>query len=58
MENLKGKDHLQNQGVDGKIILQQILECMLGRCGLDASGSGQESVAGSCEYGTEPSDFI
>jgi hypothetical protein len=31
---------------------------MLGRCGLDASGSGQESVAGSCEYGTEPSDFI
>jgi len=25
---------------------------MLRRCGLDASGSGQEPVAGCCEYGT------
>jgi hypothetical protein len=25
---------------------------------LDSSGSGQELVAGSCEYGNEPSDSI
>jgi len=24
-------------------------------CGLDASGLGQEPVAGSCEHGNEPS---
>jgi hypothetical protein len=27
----------------------------LGRCGLDSTGSGQEPVAGSCEYGDDPS---
>jgi hypothetical protein len=27
---------------------------MLGRCGLDSSGSGQESVAVCCEHGNEP----
>jgi len=26
-----------------------------GGCGLDASGSGQGPVAGSCEHGHEPS---
>ena len=26
--------------------------------GLDRSGSGQEQVAGCCEYGDEPSGFI
>jgi len=28
------------------------------RCGLDASGSGQETVAGSCEHSNEPSGSI
>jgi hypothetical protein len=28
------------------------------RCRLDSSGSGLGSVAGSCEYGNEPSDSI
>jgi hypothetical protein len=28
------------------------------RCGLDASASGQGSVAGSCEDGNEPSGSI
>jgi hypothetical protein len=31
---------------------------LVGRCGLDASGSGQKSVAGSCEHGSEPSGYI
>jgi hypothetical protein len=28
----------------------------VGRCGLDASGSGYGPVAGSCEHCNEPSD--
>jgi hypothetical protein len=30
----------------------------VGNCGLDSSGSGQEPVAGSCEYGNEPSGSV
>jgi hypothetical protein len=30
----------------------------MGRCGLVARGSGQGSVAGSCEHGNEPSGSI
>jgi hypothetical protein len=28
---------------------------LTGRCGVDSPGSGQESVAGCCECGDEPS---
>jgi len=31
---------------------------LVGKCGLDASGSAQGLVAGSCEHGNEPSDYI
>jgi hypothetical protein len=31
---------------------------MVGMCGLDASGSGQEPVTGCCEHGNEPSGSI
>jgi hypothetical protein len=37
-----------------RIELTEIV-CSVGGCGLKSSGSGQESVAGSCEYGIEPS---
>jgi len=30
----------------------------VGRCGLDASGSGKGPVAGSCEHGSECSGSI
>jgi hypothetical protein len=30
----------------------------MGGCGLDLSGSGQGSVAGSCAHGNEPSGSI
>jgi hypothetical protein len=30
----------------------------VGRCGLDASGSGYGPVAGSCKHGNEPSGSI
>jgi hypothetical protein len=32
------------------------LECILGRCGVDSSGSGWGLVAGSHERDNEPSD--
>jgi hypothetical protein len=31
---------------------------MVGRCGLDSSGSEQRPLAGSCEHGNEPSGSI
>jgi hypothetical protein len=55
--NPKGRDHLEELGVDGSIILI----CNLNRmrlCGLESSGYGQRSVTGSCEYGNECFDFV
>jgi hypothetical protein len=37
--NLKVRDHLEDLGVDGRIILEWIL-WKYGKCGMDASGSG------------------
>jgi hypothetical protein len=54
LENLKGRDHSEDLGIDGKIILKWIFR-IVGE-GLDSSGSGL--VAGSCEHGNEPSGFI
>jgi hypothetical protein len=39
-ENLKGSDHMEHLGIDGRIILEWILGKQAGRCGLDSSGSG------------------
>jgi hypothetical protein len=47
-ESQKERDHLEDRGVDG--IRMDLMECRL-----DPAGSGQGSVAGSCEYGDEPS---
>jgi hypothetical protein len=35
LENLKGRDHLEDTGIDGKMILEWIIK-RVGRCGLDA----------------------
>jgi hypothetical protein len=40
LENLKGRDHLEELRVDGRIILECMLESSLGGCELDSSGSG------------------
>jgi len=53
-----GRDLSEGLGVDGKIILEWILGKWVGRCGLDASGSGYGPVADSCEHGNELSGFI
>jgi len=55
-EGLKGRDHFEDLGVDGMIIL----ELMLGKWGGEvyvvyASDSGQGTVAGSREHCNEPS---
>jgi hypothetical protein len=47
LENLKGKEHSEGLGVDGRIILEIILEKQVGSCGLDSSGSEQGPVTGS-----------
>jgi len=40
IENLKGREHSEDLGVDGKIILEWILGEMGWEDGTDASGSG------------------
>jgi hypothetical protein len=40
LENLKGRNYLEDLGVDRKIILEWILGKWGGKSGLDASGSG------------------
>jgi hypothetical protein len=37
---LKGRDYSKDLGVDGKMILEWILENSVGKCGQDASGLG------------------
>jgi hypothetical protein len=51
-ERPKKKDHLQDQGVDGRMGPQ---DDWLGRCGVDLPGLGYGSLAGCCECGDEPS---
>jgi hypothetical protein len=52
-ESPKERDHLEDQGAGGKMGSEWIL----GRCGLDSTGSGQGPVAGCCECGDEPSGY-
>jgi hypothetical protein len=39
MENLNGRDRMENLGVDGKITLKWILGNKVGKSGVDSSGS-------------------
>jgi hypothetical protein len=54
---MKGRDHLEELSVDGKIILEWILDRVRG-CGLEVFGLGQAAVAGCSEHGNEPSGSI
>jgi len=53
LENLKGRDHSQDLGVSGRIILVWTLQKRVGGCRLDAFGSGYELVTSYCEHGNE-----
>jgi hypothetical protein len=51
----KEKDHLQDQGVGGKMGSEWIFGRLAWGRGLDSTGSGQRPVAGCGECGDEPS---
>jgi hypothetical protein len=40
LEFLKGRDHSEDLGVDGRIVLEWILGNRMGSCGLDESSLG------------------
>jgi hypothetical protein len=56
--NLTERENLEDLGVDWRVILKYISKKLMGRRGMDCSGSGQRQVADSCEYGDEPLGFI
>jgi hypothetical protein len=50
--------HWGDPDVDGRIILRWIFRKFEGSWGLNGVGSGEGQVAGTCEYGKEPSGSI
>jgi hypothetical protein len=50
LQSLKSRDHLENLGIDGNVILKGSYVNRFRECGLDSSGSRQGPVAGSCEH--------
>jgi hypothetical protein len=51
-QNLKGRVHLEDLGVDVKIILRVV------GSGTDLPGLEQAPVTGCCEHGNEPSGSV
>ena len=47
--------HLEEQGVDGRIILNWIFQKWNGEAWTGCSGSGQRRMEDACECGNEPS---
>jgi len=52
------RDHLEDPSVDGRIILTWIFRSGMWGHGLDRCGSGYGQMAGTCEWGNEPSGSI
>jgi len=55
---LRKRDHLEDPGVDGRVILRWIFRKWDGRHGEYRSISGQGQVAGTCDCGIETSGSI
>jgi hypothetical protein len=53
-ESPKERDHLEDQGVGGKMGSEWILGRLDWGCGLDSTVSGQGPVAGCCECSDKP----
>jgi hypothetical protein len=53
LENLKGRDHLKDLDVNGRVVFKWILENSVDRCGLHLSGLGYGLVVG-CAHCYEP----
>jgi hypothetical protein len=51
----KGKDNLEDLGVDVMIILNGPWRNEIGSCGMDSSNSRQDPAADSYDHGNEPS---
>jgi hypothetical protein len=60
LEKLKGRDHLEELGLDRKIVLKNLRETEWKVVDFYSSGSGQGpvAVAGSCEHGNKLSGSI
>jgi hypothetical protein len=48
-ENMRERDHLEDPGVNGRIILREIFRKWNGEFALDRSVSGEGQVARTCE---------
>ena len=58
MGNLREREHWGDPDVDGRIILIWIFRNWEKVVGTGWSESGHGQMAGTCEYGEEPSDSI
>jgi hypothetical protein len=54
-ESPEEKDHLKDQGADGRMGSKWTLGRLVEGCGVDSPGSGYGPLVGCCECGNEPS---